>query len=139
MGHTKYRAYVDGSFKNGCTGYGLIILLNNREVYRDCGRIEKYVESRQVAGELGAAVRVVRWCQINNIPVVEIRYDFHGVKWWATGYWKRKKPLTQEYYRYMQRQMNHIKINWRKVKAHSGNRWNDVADALAKQGTTQDI
>ena len=136
MAHKKYLAYVDGSFKNECAGYGLIVLLNNSEVYWDCGRIKKYVESRQVVGELGAAVRVVQWCQVNNIPAVEIRYDFHGVKWWATGYWKRKQPLTQEYYRYMQRQMNHVKINWRKVKAHSGNHWNDVADALAKQGAT---
>jgi hypothetical protein len=29
-----------------------------------------------------------------------------------------------------------VQINWRKVAAHTGNRWNDRADYLAKQGAS---
>ncbi|MEO0598145.1 MAG: RNase H family protein, partial [Chloroflexota bacterium] len=45
---------------------------------------------------------------------------------------KANKPLTQSYRAFMQ--SHDIKVHWRKVKSHTGVKWNEVADDLAKKG-----
>ena len=79
------------------------------------------------------AMTAVRWAIKNGYDNLELRYDYEGIEKWATGVWKAKNTLTQKYAEYMQRQQNHIKISFRKVKAHSGDYYNEEADKLAKE------
>jgi ribonuclease HI len=130
----KCSAYVDGSFVDGRVGYGAVILRNGTPVQELWGAVEKYTESRQVAGELAAVMRVVDYCRAHRISEVDVYYDYAGVEMWACGRWKANLPMTQAYRQYMQN--SPVKVNFCKVKSHSGNRWNEHADALARRGAT---
>jgi len=130
----QYESYVDGSFINGATGYGAVILKNGAVVDELYGAVAatEVNNTRQVAGELIAVREALKWCCKHSISEVSIYYDYLGIEKWATGQWKTNQPLTREYARFVRECP--IKIHWHKVDSHSGNRWNDRADALAKKG-----
>lgn len=131
---TLYQAYVDGSYhaQRKTVGYGAVILKDGQELTRFLGRVDEYTESRQVGGELAATMRVIQWCKQNNIAAIDIYYDYRGIEAWARGTWKTEKELTQSYAKYMRE--SGIKVHWHKVESHTGDKWNDVADELAKAG-----
>jgi ribonuclease HI len=129
-----YQIYVDGSCINGVTGYGLVILKDGGAVEEFCGPVaETDVNgTRQVAGELLAVEEALKWCQRNGVKEVSIFYDYLGIEKWATGAWKANQPLTQRYAKFVRE--SGIRVRWRKVDSHTGDRWNDRADELAKKG-----
>jgi ribonuclease HI len=129
-----YQAYVDGSYhsQRKTVGYGAVILKDEVEHTRFNGRLDEYVESHQVGGELAATMRVIQWCQENAIPAIDIYYDYKGIEAWARGTWKTEKAMTQAYAKFMKE--SGIKVHWHKVESHTGDTWNDVADELARQG-----
>lgn len=129
-----YDVYVDGSFINGATGYGAVILENGKVVDELSGAVDasEVNATRQVAGELAAVKEALNWCRAHSVKEVSIYYDYLGIEKWPTGQWKTKQPLTKEYARFVAECP--IKIRWHKVDSHTGDRWNDRADALAKQG-----
>lgn len=128
----EYQAYVDGSYIDGFVGCGAVILHRNQEIARFSDAVISDVDMRQVAGELAATMYVMDWCQQNEVGEIDIFYDYEGIEKWATGQWRATKPATQEYQAYMRKKT--LQVTWHKVKSHAGNRWNDVADELAKQG-----
>lgn len=127
-----YQVYVDGSWVAGRVGYGAVLLKDGEELQRFKGRVHEDLETRQVAGELMATMTVLDWCKANGIDTVEILYDYEGIEKWARGMWKANKPLTQRYQAFIQRCP--VKVKWHKVRSHTGVKWNDIADELAKQG-----
>lgn len=129
-----YEIYVDGSFINGATGYGAVVLKDGKVVDELSGAVEasEVNDTRQVAGELAAVKEALNWCRAHSVSEVSIYYDYLGIEKWATAQWKTNQPLTREYARFVG--ACPIKIHWRKVDSHTGNRWNDRADALAKKG-----
>jgi ribonuclease HI len=129
---TPYSAYVDGSYLEEKVGYGAVILHHDDEVATLSGRVDDAGKIRQVAGEIEAVLTTLLFCQQNGIEAVTIYYDYAGLENWATGKWQAKDAYTIAYQRAMQ--ATTIEIHWRKVPAHSGNRWNNRADALAKEG-----
>ncbi len=130
----KYEIYVDGSFINGATGYGAVILKDGKVVDELCGAVDaaEVNNTRQIAGELIAVREALNWCVKHSIDKVSIYYDYLGIEKWATGKWKTNQPLTKDYARFVGE--CEIKIHWHKVDSHTGDRWNDRADALAKKG-----
>jgi len=130
----KFEIYVDGSFINGATGYGAVVLENGKVVDQLSGAVDasEVNETRQVAGELVAVKKALNWCCEHSVDEVSIYYDYLGIEKWATRQWKTNQPLTKDYARFVGECP--IKIHWHKVDSHTGNRWNDRADALAKQG-----
>ena len=130
-------AYVDGSFDVaiGKYAFGCVILTPDGEIVRESGNGDnpESLAIRNVAGEMLGAMTAVRWAIKNGYDTIELRYDYEGIEKWATGAWKAKNALTQKYAEYMQRQKNHIKISFQKVKAHSGDYYNEEADKLAKE------
>jgi len=134
VGTSKFEIYVDGSFINGATGYGAVVLENGKVVDELSGAVDasEVNETRQVAGELVAVKEALNWCREHSVDEVSIYYDYLGIEKWATRQWKTNQPLTKDYARFVSECP--IKIRWHKVDSHTGNRWNDRADALAKQG-----
>ncbi|MCB1190369.1 MAG: hypothetical protein KDK90_08045 [Leptospiraceae bacterium] len=124
--------YVDGSYYKGKTGYGAVILDGEKVIQEISGKLDNAeVEgTRQVAGELFAAMESIKWCQNNQIKSIKLYYDYMGIENWATGVWKANIPVTQNYKNFIKN--SDLTIDWIKVKSHSGNKWNDIADKLAK-------
>ncbi|MFL6278267.1 MAG: RNase H family protein [Blastocatellia bacterium] len=129
-----WQMYVDGSYINHATGYAVVILRDGAVVTELCGPVAaiEVNGTRQVAGELRAVEEGLGWCREHEVGEVEIFYDYYGVEKWATGAWKANQSMTQAYGQTVRQ--SGIRIRWRKVAAHTGNRWNERADQLAKQG-----
>ncbi|MGB5984317.1 MAG: DUF72 domain-containing protein [Desulfobacterales bacterium] len=133
---TAYTAYVDGSYIKGRIGYGALILKNGTLVWEGCGRVPAQMAGmRQVGGELSGVMEVVRWCQAHQVAAIAIYYDYAGIAAWPTGRWQAKLPATQAYRDFIR--TCGVALSWHKVKSHSGDRWNEQADRLARQGTDQ--
>jgi ribonuclease HI len=132
-----YCAYVDGSYINGYVGYGAVILHDGQEVQRLFGPVTAHTQQRQVVGELAATMQVLKWCEEEAVSHIVIYYDYTGIERWATNRWQANNPATQHYKRTVQASPVHVK--WQKVKSHSGDNWNDVADGLAKQAAISQL
>ncbi|HSV30795.1 MAG TPA: RNase H family protein [Atribacteraceae bacterium] len=131
----RWKAYVDGSYHKGITGYGGVILYGRQLVKEFSGKVPpEFSHSRQVGGELYAVYEVVRFGQASHIAELEIYYDYYGIEKWATGQWRTNLPLTREYARFINNA--NVRIHWVKVQGHSGDHWNDRADTLAREGCT---
>ncbi len=134
--------YVDGSYSHdiGTYSYGCIILTPEGEVVRlsDNGNSPECLSIRNVAGEMLGAMNAVKWAISKQYSYIEIRYDYEGIEKWVTGEWKAKMELTQKYADYMRRQAQKITITFTKVEAHTGDYYNEQADALAKEALTKE-
>lgn len=128
-------AYIDGSFSNLLqeTGYGAVILHNGEIKHTISGKSKKYVDMRNVAGELFAAGMAVKWAVDNGYKEITLHHDYSGISAWAKGEWKTKQEGTINYKNYMDSVMDKISIKFIKVKSHSGDLYNDMADELAKK------
>ena len=132
------RAFIDGSFdkRNGVVGSGGIILLGTEEVEFSLSSTDpNHVAYWNVSGELLAALHVVDYALNHGYSSCSLYYDYMGIEMWATGRWKTNNPLTTSYAKRMKEASKQIRIDFHKVKAHSGIAYNDRADALAKKGT----
>ncbi len=129
--------YVDGSCVEGVTSYGVVVVQGDAAVWEDSGVLlpEEAGDSRQVAGELQAVRAALFWCREHGIRQTTVHYDYAGIEHWATGKWKAKLPLTQRYRSDIEN--SGIAITWRKVKAHTGVKWNEKADTLANSAASQ--
>lgn len=137
----KLIAYVDGSFDEaiGKYAFGCIIITPNGETIRESGNGNnpESLAIRNVAGEMLGAMFAVKWAVKNGYDNIELRYDYEGIEKWAVGEWKARNALTQKYAEFMKEQQSAIKILFQKVKAHSGDHYNDEADKLAKSALTE--
>lgn len=129
-------AYVDGSYKKKTKefSYGAVIFWNNKEYhFSDKFDDEELSKMRNVSGELKGAEKAIEFAIENNIKEIAIYHDYEGISKWATGDWKANKDGTKAYKKYCMDASKKIKINFVKVKGHSGDKYNDLADKLAKE------
>ncbi|MGL4774233.1 MAG: viroplasmin family protein [Clostridium sp.] len=129
--------YVDGSFslEKENYSYGLVAILDGEVIYEDkgIGTDENAIALRNVSGEVMGAIKAVEYAINNNHKEVNIYFDYQGIESWALGTWKRNNNITASYHSFMQEKMKQIIVKFRKVKGHSGDKYNDRADVLAKE------
>lgn len=129
-------AYVDGSYKKDTFeyGYGVVLLLSDEviELYGK-GENPEVAKSRNVTGELFGSVRAISEAINRKKNKITIFYDYQGISSWANGEWKCNIPLTVGYKQKISEFRKEIEINFVKVKAHSNDKYNDLADHLAKK------
>lgn len=128
-------AYVDGSYdaSSKAFSYGMVLFHDGKELhfserFDDSGLAQMH----NVAGELKGAEAAMRYCLENDIPDITIYHDYEGIAKWCSGEWQAKKPGTIAYADYYKKASARVKIRFVKVRGHSGDRYNDMADRLAK-------
>lgn len=129
-------AYVDGSYNIATKeyGYGAVILTKDKEIeLYEKGIDIELATMRNVAGEIKGAEAAMRYAVENNYKKVIIYYDYEGIEKWCTGQWKTNKDGTKEYKRIYDQLSKAVVIEFIKVKGHSGDKYNDKADLLAKK------
>lgn len=130
-------AYVDGSFDKKAKkyAYGCIFILPNKTTVEHSGNgnDEELLKMRNVSGEVLAARYAVDWAVKHQYQLLHLYYDYAGIEHWATKSWKTNLEFTKSYAEFMEEKMKSIKIQFHKVKAHSGNEYNEKVDKLAKE------
>jgi len=129
-------AYVDGSFLKGKVfGCGCVIIKDGEviaeisEAYED----EGLASMRNVAGEIKASELAMRYALDNGYASVSIYHDYQGIASWCLGDWKTNKAGTVAYKEFYDSIKDRLRVYFVKVKGHSGDTYNDMADNLAKK------
>ncbi len=132
----KVIAYVDGSYEDQLKKYsfGCILLLPSGEIIKKSGNGDNpdSLAVRNVAGEMLGAMYAVKWAMVNGYREIELRYDYAGIEKWVQGEWKAKNELAQKYAAAMNEWKKSIQLSFFKIAAHTNNKYNDMADELAK-------
>lgn len=128
--------YVDGSYNSATKefSYGMVVLLEGEALtfyqkYED----RELSSMRNVAGEIKGAEAAMRYAMEKEIPRIAIYHDYEGIAKWCLGLWKTNKEGTRAYKAFYEEACKKIKIKFVKVTGHSGDRYNDMADKLAKE------
>ena len=135
MEEGKVRAYVDGSYNiQTCEfSFGAVMFLGGEtKTFSQKFDDKELAEMRNVAGEIKGAEFVMRYCAENGIGDVEIYYDYEGIAAWAEGRWKTNKEGTGAYKKSYDELSRKVNVTFCKVIGHSGDKYNDMADRLAK-------
>ena len=130
-------AYIDGSFDriNGIYGSGVVIVDGDKKhEYKHAGNREDYAQLHNVAGELEAAKFVMWYAVDKKIREITLFYDYQA---WATGAWEANLTYTQDYVKFYNKVKERVKVNFVKVKAHTGVELNELVDKLAKEAIEQ--
>ena len=133
-------AYIDGSFDriNGIYGSGVVIVDGDKKhEYKHAGNREDYAQLHNVAGELEAAKFVMWYAVDKKIKEITLFYDYQGIEAWAVGDWQANLPYTQDYVKFYNKVKTLVKVNFVKVKAHTGVELNEVVDKLAKDAIAE--
>lgn len=134
------RAYVDGSYDGAGRRFSCGVVIVETDA---CGNSEttelkaafddeEAAKQRNVAGEIMGSKLAIEWCVANGVKSVEIYHDYEGIGAWADRKWKANNALTQGYRDYVEEARRSMQIRFVKVKAHAGNKYNELADKLAK-------
>lgn len=130
-------AYVDGSYNIGTRefSYGMIVLMEDgtelkyAEKYND----KELASMRNVAGEIKGSEAAMRFAVSRGLDQITIYHDYEGISRWCLGDWKTNKEGTKAYKAYYDQIKDKLKVDFVKVKGHSNDKYNDIADELAKQ------
>lgn len=129
-------AYVDGSFSSGkIFGCGCTILKDG-EVIAEISKAyedEELATMRNVAGEIKASELAMQYALDNGYTSLSIYHDYQGIASWCLGEWKTNKAGTIAYKQFYDDIKDKLKVHFIKVKGHSGDEYNEIADGLAKK------
>ena len=133
--------YVDGSFSRDLNhyGWGYVVVEDGKIVYQKfgTGSNKKYLSSQQVGGEVVAVLQALGYAIRKGYKKVNICYDYSGIEKWATGSWKANSAIARAYVYHLQDKRERVEFSFEKIKAHSGNQYNNLADQLSKRGANQ--
>lgn len=135
IGKNEMIAYVDGSFdvKSGYYGYGIVLFTSQgKATYFQKEGDNDLADMRNVAGEIRGAMVAMKEAISRGKDTLYLHYDYMGIEKWAKGEWKANKYGTKKYKEYYDSIKDKLKVIFIKVKAHSGDEYNEEADKLAK-------
>lgn len=133
-------AFVDGSYneEQKKSAFGALIFSygGNKDILykaftKDLG--EDFISTRNVGAELEAVKETLNWATKYHKKNVTIYYDYSGIEKWASGQWKAKTEIAKKYVNFIDEKRRVIQIEFAKVPAHSGVKFNEEVDNIAKK------
>ncbi len=128
--------YVDGSYHSATEefSYGMVVLRDGaEETYAQKYNDPELAAMHNVAGEIMGARAAMQYALENGISKIAIYHDYEGIAKWCTGEWKTNKEGTKAYKAFYEEASRKVKIQFVKVTGHSGDKYNEMADKLAKE------
>lgn len=128
--------YVDGSY-NSVTeefSYGMVVVRESGvETFSQKYEDKELASMRNVAGEIKGAEAAMRFALEHDIHRIAIYHDYEGIAKWCTGEWKTNKEGTKAYKTFYEEVSRKLAVRFVKVTGHSGDKYNDMADKLARE------
>ncbi len=128
-------AYVDGSYNVATReySYGVVAFVGDeKKTFAEKFNDPELATMRNVAGELEGAKKAMNYALSIGARILDIYYDYEGIEKWCTGAWKTNKEGTKAYKAFYDSIAGRLNVHFHKVKGHSGDKYNDEADSLAK-------
>lgn len=128
--------YVDGSYHAGTKefSYGMVVLIDGKEEkFSQKMTDPELAQMRNVAGEIKGSEAAMQYALDHKIPSIIIYHDYQGIASWCNGDWKANKAGTIAYRDFYQEAKKKVHIEFRKVRGHSNDKYNDMVDELAKK------
>ena len=130
------KAYIDGSFdeKTNSYSFGGVLIIDDKDyTFKKKYTEDDYSSLRNVAGEIKGAGFIINYCIQKGIKELHIFYDYLGIEKWYKGEWKAKSSIAIEYQKFAILAKEKINVVFHKVKSHTNNHYNEMADKLAKE------
>ena len=128
--------YVDGSYCKETEeyAYGMVVLNKDGtiEEYSDRFNDPEMLPMWNVAGEIMGACAAMQYALDFELPSITIYHDYEGIAKWPLGEWKAKKDGTKAYVDFYRKASEKVSIKFKKVTGHSGDKYNELADKLAR-------
>ncbi len=128
-------AYVDGSYEHSQRRFacGIVFFYQGKEEhFAEAFEEAELAEMRNVAGEIKGAMFAMAYCRQQGIRELTLCYDYEGIEKWCTGAWAARKAGTQAYKQFYDAVKQDVQVTFIKIKGHSGDKYNELADELAK-------
>ena len=147
--------YCDGGCRgngraNNCGGYG-VVLISGDYIKKMCGYRQDTTNNKMELMSVIAGLRALKRYDINLEIYVDSSYVYKGISlWmnkWKQGNWeyaKKNNILNLTYWISIDDILKKIKSSggtytMHKVKGHSGNKYNEMADSLANYAMNRAI
>lgn len=130
------KIYVDGSYNSATEefSYGMVVLTENgEEKYNEKFNDSELAAMHNVAGEIKGAEAAMQYAIDHQISEIEIYHDYEGIARWCLGQWKTNREGTKAYKAFYDEASRQVRIRFVKVTGHSNDKYNDMADQLAKE------
>ena len=131
--------YTDGSCLGnpGPGGYGIFMIYNGHEKEMSQGYILTTNNRMEMLAAIVALESLTRECEVNL--TTDSQYVKQGIESWITNWKKRgwltsaKKPVKNvDLWKRLDKTCSEHNVTWKWVKGHSGNKYNEIVDDLAR-------
>ncbi len=132
--------YTDGACSGnpGVGGWGAILMYNKYEKKISGGNKDTTNNQMEIRAVIEALKIIKKPSEI--IINTDSKYVMNGITKWIFGWkkngWRttdRKAVKNSELWQELDIEVNKHNIEWRWVKGHSGDKYNDIADELARE------
>lgn len=126
--------YSDGSYndKLKLSSYGIVYLQKSQPEYYHSGIVDDTNGTRNVIGEITGVLEGLKYAQFKKKKKVYIYHDYIGLSKWVSGEWKANSSDASYYINEINKYKSEIELEFVKVKAHSGEKYNEICDKLAE-------
>jgi ribonuclease HI len=130
--------HTDGSNHGGEKfGWGFVVSNEAGDVLATCYGAgihnPEWSSAWNVAAECTAVIRALG--KIKPEQSIVLFHDYMGLGCWARGEWKVKSQCARGYVAELKALSRHVEF--RHVQGHAGDKFNELADKLARQGLTE--
>jgi len=137
--------YTDGSCLGnpGPGGYGIVMRYNGHEKQLSQGYTLTTNNRMEMLAAIVALETLTRSCHV--ILTTDSQYVKQGIESWVENWKKRgwktaaKKPVKNvDLWKRLDAACQQHSVEWRWVKGHSGNKYNEIVDDLAREAAGSD-
>lgn len=126
--------YTDGSSNKelNFSSYGVVCLHKSQPEYRFSGIVKDINRTKNISGEIAGVLKALEYAKYKGKKKAYIYHDYEGLSKWHSGEWGVNSSDSIYYLEQLKQYEKDIQIEFVKVKAHSGNKYNEICDKLAK-------
>lgn len=124
--------YTDGAYSpsRDVGGVAFVVLIDNVKIYSTFYSIPNTTNNRM---EIEAVIAACEWCIEQQYNKITIYTDSMYIIGTMTKNWKRN--VNSDLWNILDILALKLSITWKHVKGHSGNKYNELCDALAVEAS----